>query len=214
MRLKGAHQVLFTLLLITATAVLASNSFYAQKGVLLYPEERQLSTRSTFLLNPSQVQLQARLPSTREHQTKAHDEHLILTDLVLVASLDGSIRGIDRLKGRVYWTLAGGGSSLVQSSTHFQSREQNEHSAHEDDAFTSIFVDVLADEEADNLEQQSNDVVGTNEHDVYYIVEPQDGGTLYLYGAGRPLEVLPCQFMRSSPIFFSYAAVETSLYHT
>lgn len=138
--------------------------------------------------------------------------NLIPTNLVLVSTLDGSIRGIDRFQGDVHWTLKGGpGSSLIKSNTNFETHKlyksgptsevDNSISSDEEDdghLFLDTLNDILSDaEESDDsndgpkfhdLEVKGED---TEEElsDIYYIIEPQDGGTLYIYGDGRPLEV-------------------------
>ncbi|KAG2235734.1 hypothetical protein INT48_009149 [Thamnidium elegans] len=136
---------------------------------------------------------------------------LLPTNLVLVSTLDGSIRGIDRFEGRVHWTLKGGpGSSLIKSNSHFETHKfykqgsaGSVHSAEEDE-HDKLFVDTLntmdtdedstTDDELDefNLDQHPwEDSEDSEEQDIYYIIEPQDGGSLYIYGDGRPLEKLP-----------------------
>lgn len=138
---------------------------------------------------------------------------LIPTNLVLVSTLDGSIRGIDRFQGDVHWTLKGGpGSSLIKSNSNFEThklykpgpysepRDSSGNSSSDEDTdrlFLDTFDDVLTDGEYSddynddpefNL-QESSDSDDADDLDIYYIIEPQDGGTLYLYGDGRPLEV-------------------------
>ena len=150
---------------------------------------------------------------------------LLPTNLVLVSTLDGSIRGVDRFEGNVYWTLKGGpGSSLIKSNSHFETHKLYKQGPNSDQAKDTassqqsskveeedeedrykLFVDTLqdidtedesdsADDDMDqfNLEQypwEDSEDGDNEEADMYYIIEPQDGGGLYLYGDGRPLEV-------------------------
>ncbi|KAG0766411.1 hypothetical protein G6F24_003642 [Rhizopus arrhizus] len=62
----------------------------------------------------------------------------------------------------------------------------------------SIFNDIVPDIRSENdIElkhgdwQDNEEDDNEEEQDVYYIVEPQEGGNLYIYGDGRPLEKLP-----------------------
>ncbi|KAI9356041.1 hypothetical protein BD770DRAFT_444299 [Pilaira anomala] len=146
-----------------------------------------------------------------EESTTGND--LLPTNLVLVSTLDGSIRGIDRFEGRVHWTLKGGpGSSLIKSNSHFETHKFYKQGAGDMDSTTAVaeqeendklFVDTLSNMDTDedstdddlddfNLDQHSwEDSEDSEEQDIYYIIEPQDGGSLYIYGDGRPLEKLP-----------------------
>ncbi|KAI8969235.1 hypothetical protein BDF20DRAFT_152288 [Mycotypha africana] len=137
------------------------------------------------------------------------------TNLVLVSTLDGSIRGIDRFQGDVHWTLKGGpSSSLIKSNSKFETHqlyksgpdfsnsyeseeETDEEKLFDDDTFDDVITDADDSFEAmdDNIQlqesvwdQTDNDM---NESEIYYIIEPQNGGTLYLYEDGQPLEKLP-----------------------
>jgi hypothetical protein len=155
-----------------------------------------------------------------KNTTPASRNNLIPTNLVLVSTLDGSIRGIDRFEGRVHWTLKGGpGSSLIKSNSHFQTHKlykegpatasatsfsnegglgnEKEEEEKDDDDY-KLFVDTLRDIESDeesdseeddseeedpndfNLEQYSweSKQEEHEEPETYYIIEPQDGGTL------------------------------------
>ncbi|KAL9544456.1 hypothetical protein MBANPS3_007611 [Mucor bainieri] len=142
---------------------------------------------------------------------------LLPTNLVLVSTLDGSIRGIDRFQGDVHWTLKGGpGSSLIKSNSNFEThklykpgptsvdrRDSTGSSSEEEDTdrlFLDTFNDILTDgDDSDdynddpdfNLPDHWDDSDDAEDPDIYYIIEPQDGGTLYIYGDGRPLEKLP-----------------------
>ncbi|CEP17643.1 hypothetical protein [Parasitella parasitica] len=141
---------------------------------------------------------------------------LIPTNLVLVSTLDGSIRGIDRFHGDVHWTLKGGpGSSLIKSNSNFEThrlykpgptsdRRDSTGSGNcyedSDRLFLDTFDDILTDgEDSDDynddpefhLQGHWDDSDDVEDPDIYYIIEPQDGGTLYIYGDGRPLEKLP-----------------------
>lgn len=145
-----------------------------------------------------------------EESTTGND--LLPTNLVLVSTLDGSIRGIDRFEGRVHWTLKGGpGSSLIKSNSHFETHKfykqgtgsmDSTTAAAEQEENDKLFVDTLSNMDTDedstdddlddfNLDQHSwEDSEDSEEQDIYYIIEPQDGGSLYIYGDGRPLEVI------------------------
>lgn len=169
------------------------------------------------------------IESSKDKNTTPANTNLIPTNLVLVSTLDGSIRGIDRFEGRVHWTLKGGpGSSLIKSNSHFETHKLykegpmtkesysspnineeedmtmvEEEEEEEDDDDYKLFVDTLRDIESDeesdseddefdefNLEQYNWENKQSNEEpEIYYIIEPQDGGSLYVYGDGRPLEV-------------------------
>jgi hypothetical protein len=109
---------------------------------------------------------------------------LLSTALVLVSTMDGSIRGVDRYKGIVYWTLQGGpGNSAIKSSIHFNTHKEQHPSQKERDIFSDVLQDASYVGDT-HLEKSTRD-----EHDIYYIVEPHDGGGLYIYGDGRPLQV-------------------------
>ncbi|KAI8075463.1 uncharacterized protein B0P05DRAFT_588497 [Gilbertella persicaria] len=130
---------------------------------------------------------------------------LIPTNLVLVSTLDGSIRGIDRFQGDVHWTLKGGpGSSLIKSNSNFETHKlyrpgpTTERQDSEDEETNPLFLDTLNDIMTDNEDsdddfnlQESWEDSEVEDPDIYYIIEPQEGGVLYLYGDGRPLEKLP-----------------------
>ncbi|KAI9491441.1 kinase-like domain-containing protein [Zychaea mexicana] len=112
--------------------------------------------------------------------------------MVLVSLLDGSIRSVDRLKASVYWTLpATGSSTLIHSSAHIRKQQQQQQQA-----FQDIWDNIDSLDQGDNLLQQqqreesesSEETLPTNQ--AHYIVEPQNGGTLYLYDEGA-LERLP-----------------------
>ncbi|KAI8878466.1 hypothetical protein K501DRAFT_228346 [Backusella circina FSU 941] len=143
--------------------------------------------------------------------------------------LDGSIVGVDRFKGHVYWTLQGGpGNGLIKSHSHHATNEQGDSNnnkskqVEEDEDETeeqeeeqkeeeqeSIFLDVLPDIDSfglDDFDMKSNPnkqnaykqkpwhdttTPDIEETDIYYIIEPQDGGSIYIYGDGRPLQKLP-----------------------
>lgn len=153
--------------------------------------------------------------SSSSAAASASPSGLIPTNLVLVSTLDGSIRGIDRFQGDVHWTLKGGpGSSLIKSNSNFEThklykpgptsvdrRDSNGGSSDEEDTdrlFLDTFNDILTDgDDSDdynddsefNLQDHWDDSDDAEDPDIYYIIEPQDGGTLYIYGDGRPLEV-------------------------
>ncbi|KAI9469862.1 MAG: hypothetical protein EXX96DRAFT_587700 [Benjaminiella poitrasii] len=144
-----------------------------------------------------------------EKEAFSDQDSLLPTNLVLVSTLDGSIRGIDRFHGDVHWTLKGGpGSSLIKSTSNFETHklyksgslsslfDDDDISDNEDDSelFLDALNDVLTDEDDSddpefNLEHHAWDE--SEDSDVYYVIEPQNGGVLYVYGDGRPLEKLP-----------------------
>jgi hypothetical protein len=189
----------------------------------------------------------------KESSSPNAGNELLPTNLVLVSTLDGSIRGIDRFEGRVHWTLKGGpGSSLIKSNSHFEthklykqgpasvnSKSNIRVEQEEEEEGDKLFLDTLrnvqsdddndsVDEEFDefNLEQQQpwEDSEDVSEHDdddedeIYYIIEPQDGGSLYIYGDGRPLEVrksffcLFIHFFIMTNFFFCYCCYITRNY--
>lgn len=171
--------------------------------------------------------------------TPSPGQGLLPTNLVLVSTLDGSIRGVDRYEGRVHWTLKGGpGSSLIKSNSHFETHRlykpgptsvNSKHAQQQDkqqvlkeqefvvveeddDDDFNLFQDSLsgeftsstdtegdsdsADDEFDDFnferfpwEDSEAEEENVEDADIYYIIEPQDGGSLYIYGDGRPLEV-------------------------
>jgi hypothetical protein len=130
--------------------------------------------------------------------TSSIPNDLVPTNLVLVSTMDGSIRGVDRYHGDVHWILKGGpGSSLIKSTSKFETNKHKDSSDEEDteklfmDSFNDIITtdpddsDDLYEDPEFNIDPSSYE----EDEDVYYIVEPQDGGIIYLYSDGRPLEV-------------------------
>ncbi|KAI8333189.1 hypothetical protein EDC96DRAFT_526122 [Choanephora cucurbitarum] len=166
------------------------------KDMTLYQQKR------TMLIETGQK-------DSEESPTPAPTNNLIPTNLTLVSTLDGSIRGINRFHGEVYWTLKGGpNSSLIKSNSQFQTHKlyksepsiPQESEESEDDIsqlFMDTFEDTLTNNDVDgydyNLQEQQpwEDSEEVEDLDIYYIIEPQDGGVLYLYADGRPLEKLP-----------------------
>ncbi|KAI8354037.1 hypothetical protein BD560DRAFT_438390 [Blakeslea trispora] len=143
-----------------------------------------------------------------EKTTPAPTSNLIPTNLTLISTLDGSIRGINRFHGEIYWTLKGGpNSSLIRSNSQFQTHKlyksepnmpQEESEDESEDDTSQLFIDTFDDTLATgmdsyDLEEQQpwEDSEEVDDLDMYYIIEPQDGGILYLYADGRPLEKLP-----------------------
>lgn len=127
---------------------------------------------------------------------------LVPTNLVLVSTMDGSIYGVDRYNGDVHWTLKGGPeSSLIKSTSKFETNKhgtasESKDSSDEEDnekLFMDTFNDILSDpDDSDDLYEDPEFNMDTSyeeEDDIYYIVEPQEGGIIYLYSDGRPLEV-------------------------
>lgn len=115
---------------------------------------------------------------------------LVSTALVLISMLDGSIVGVDRFKGHVYWTLQGG-PALIKANSHHATPQPEETEEQ------NIFRDVLPDIDSFGLDEFDMDHQNAyqepwddqQEPDIYYIIEPQDGGSIYVYGDGRPLQV-------------------------
>lgn len=127
-------------------------------------------------------------------------DDLIPTDLILISSLDGSVRGVDRSTGNVYWTLQGGtsGSSVIRSTIHFRTkhdirRQRPENSMHDEShAFDDFLMDDSEESSSQEMSVTDDDNADAEGYEMYYIVEPQNGGILYVYGEGRPLEVSEC----------------------
>lgn len=186
-------------------------AIYCVESKVPYSKDLTLYQKQHLLLDSNQKDGKETLPSS--------GNDLLPTNLVLVSTMDGSIRGIDRFEGRVHWTLKGGpGSSLIKSNSHFETHKLykqgpasvnskiNRDRREKEDECDKLFVDTVrnmdTDEDNDsiddefddfNLEQQpwEDSEDGENEEaDIYYIIEPQDGGSLYIYGDGRPLEVI------------------------
>ncbi|KAI7860855.1 hypothetical protein BDC45DRAFT_529476 [Circinella umbellata] len=115
----------------------------------------------------------------RRQSPPDNEDNLMITDMVLISLLDGSIRNVDRLKGSVYWTLpATGSSSLIRSTSHGQKQTP------ENDWDN---INELEDQ-ADQFLADSEEPEDTKQ--MHYIVEPQNGGILYLYSDGA-MEKLP-----------------------
>ena len=149
--------------------------------------------------------------------TTTAEGELLPTDLILVFTLDGSIRGMDRYDGRSYWTLQGGHkSSLIKADSQFKTHQMKLSEQQQDEG--SIFNDIVPDIHSENdIElkhgdwQDNEEDDNKEEQDVYYIVEPQEGGNLYIYGDGRPLEVInSTTFLQKSFILF---ILETSFFN-
>jgi hypothetical protein len=175
-------------------------TLYQQKRNLIFENQKDTSNKNTAASAASEASAP---PSPR---------NLIPTNLVLVSTLDGSIRGIDRFQGNIHWTLKGGpGSSLIKSNTNFETHklykpgptsEVESSSSSDEEDNSHLFFDTLEDilsgtGDSDDLSndpkfhdlQQKWENAEEELSNIYYIVEPQDGGTLYIYGDGRPLEV-------------------------
>lgn len=124
---------------------------------------------------------------------------LIPTHLVLVSTMDGSILGVDRYNGTIHWTLKGGPeSALIKSTSKFETNKASrDHSSSDEDAENLFINEITTDpDDSDDLYEDpeynmdsANDEEEEDEGDIYYIIEPQDGGIIYLYADGRPLEV-------------------------
>lgn len=173
-------------------------SFVEQnKNLLLYPPQ-------TYSIRRHQ-----QFGNREQRTTNNISDDLIPTDLVLISSLDGSVRGVDRFKGTVYWTLQGGtsGSSVIRSTTHFRTnydtRQQHaDRSMHDE---SRAFDDYLMDEDeisGQNILVSDDDDAYAEGYEIYYIVEPQNGGTLYVYGEGRPLEVRIEKSLETTIVFY------------
>ncbi|KAG0172317.1 bifunctional endoribonuclease/protein kinase ire1 [Apophysomyces sp. BC1034] len=202
--------IFFIILLVAATRSTARDTSIP-RGSDLLPYAKQKNIRSKRAI-PSE-----NLPG--------EPKPLKQTDLILVCTLDGSIRGVDRLRGAVYWTLQGSsGSSLIKTSSHFDNRYSGHNGIYETNEDETLQNMETEDQEfANDMSRQPEDETQTGPidfsygstendtdtptlikktelqsvwqapegHDVYYIVEPNDGGTLYLYKEDKPLEKIP-----------------------
>ncbi|KIJ27979.1 hypothetical protein M422DRAFT_270830, partial [Sphaerobolus stellatus SS14] len=106
-------------------------------------------------------------------------EELQLLDIVVVASIDGKLHGLNRKTGRVLWSMKGAPetSTNVTSPHSFDSLVRTEHSAHDPDR--ELFI----------IEPQSGDI---------YILPPMAAPT-------EPLQRLPMsiqQLVEMSPFSF------------
>ncbi|KAI8138581.1 hypothetical protein BJV82DRAFT_582748 [Fennellomyces sp. T-0311] len=154
---------ILTTLILCISLSLAQKAFNNNHGVLSYPENEQQLVRYTTHA------IQRRQP---QQDTPATDTGVKLTDMVLISLLDGSIRNVNRLHSEVYWTLpATSSSTLIRSTAHF--REQ-----------------ALDDWKLDQVEQTDDTLDQQQDDQAHYIVEPQNGGTIYVYNDGT-LERLP-----------------------
>ncbi|KAI8083052.1 uncharacterized protein BX664DRAFT_317049 [Halteromyces radiatus] len=134
--------------------------------------------------------------------------------MIIATSLDGSIRGIGRYDSQVYWTIRGGQqASLVKSNANHQSRLVQDSLPQSNSIFDNDNNDYYNkydyqhtyDEKVYNnmaplLEEK---VTPDNEkavrlwnnlpqnYNVSYIIEPVNGGILYLHIEGEPLQKLP-----------------------
>ncbi|KAI7907214.1 uncharacterized protein BX663DRAFT_495206 [Cokeromyces recurvatus] len=196
----GSTMTLFKWLLVSVLMLLSTLAIYYVDAKPSFPNDMTLyQHKQNLLLDSSQKE--------RKNSSPVSD-NLLPTNLVLVSTLDGSIRGIDRFQGNVHWTLKGGpGSSLIKSTSNFETHRLYKSSISEDnisdnddnnELFLDTFNDILTnrddsdefnDDPEFNLQQQEWDEA--EETDIYYIIEPQNGGILYVYGDGRPLEKLP-----------------------
>ena len=155
-------QTIITLILFV-TLSSANGSFNNNKAALSFPERQQPHHLGRYTSHA----LQRRQPPSE------NEDNLMITDMVLISLLDGSIRNVDRLKGSVYWTLpATGSSTLIQSTSHGR-KQTSENDWDNIDALEDGPDQFLADsEEPEDTKQMQ------------YIVEPQNGGVLYLYSDG------------------------------
>lgn len=179
------------------------------------------------------------IPSDRTHRYSASNarqptphQRYTPVDIVLVTLLDGSIRGIGRYDGRVYWTIRGGTqASLVKSNAQYKSRlvpdslldqqqqqrqsfvmadnilddddnddgddddsDSDYHDLHYDSENHSHEAPLLGDTKRALLNRNEEKAVGflsryPQDHNVSYIIEPVDGGIMYLQVDGEPLQV-------------------------
>jgi hypothetical protein len=125
--------------------------------------------------------------------------------LILVSTLDGSIIAMDKLEDYVYWTLKGGpNGELLKTESYFHTesaiQDQNPNFDYDD-----MFADTVGDDYEDEDERDmwndlppdvatlvdmgENDVPSSPPSDMFYIVEPKDNGTIYLYENGKKLTV-------------------------
>jgi serine/threonine-protein kinase/endoribonuclease IRE1 len=91
------------------------------------------------------------------------------TKILVVTTLDGKLHGIDKSDGNVLWSQDGGGIVVCSGTSPTQFKESDS-----DDE--SLF------EDADSEKSSGNAV---------YIPEPTDGGNLFVYESGRPIQRLP-----------------------
>ena len=125
--------------------------------------------------------------------------------LILVSTLDGSIIAMDKFENYVYWTLKGGpNGELLKTESYFHtdttSQDQQPKFEYDD-----IFADTVGDDYEDEDERDmwsdlppdiaplvdvgENDNPSSPPSDIFYIVEPKDNGTVYLYENGQKLTV-------------------------
>ncbi|KAI8584377.1 hypothetical protein K450DRAFT_219550 [Umbelopsis ramanniana AG] len=125
--------------------------------------------------------------------------------LILVSTLDGSIIAMDKFEEYVYWTLKGGpNGELLKTESYFHTENTSQNQSPEFD-YDDIFADTVGDDYEDDDERDmwsdlppdiaplvdmgENDVPSPS--DIFYIVEPKDNGTIYLYQNGQKLTQLP-----------------------
>ncbi|ORX50239.1 hypothetical protein DM01DRAFT_1100096 [Hesseltinella vesiculosa] len=136
-------------------------------------------------------------PDSQQHQP------FLLVDMVIVITLDGSIRAIGRYDSLTYWTIGGSSgtrteSSLVKSNIHFASLLTVGQTRMET---YSQFMDNLDDDHHPSEDVPFRNLPETDkalsywtnpqQYGIAYIVEPTDGGILYKYTDGEHLRKLP-----------------------
>jgi hypothetical protein len=94
----------------------------------------------------------------------------------VAATIDGSLHGIDNRSGKTLWSLNCFNSSLVKSNfLPWGSKKQSKS--------------------GEDPEQSNDDRDDEAMFEELYIPEPTNGGTLYLYAPGKPIEVISSQYM-------------------
>jgi hypothetical protein len=125
--------------------------------------------------------------------------------LILVSTLDGSIIAMDKFENYIYWTLKGGpNGELLKTASYFHTENsgQEQKTGFDDD---DIFADIVGNDYDDDGERDmwsdlppdiaplvdmgEDDVSSTPPNDIFYIVEPKDNGTIYIYENGKKLAV-------------------------
>jgi len=96
-------------------------------------------------------------------------ELLKSTKILVVTTLDGKLHGVDKSDGSVLWSQDGGGIVVSSGTSPTQFKEA-------DSDTDSLFEDTESEKSSGNA---------------VYIPEPTDGGNLFVYESGRPIQRLP-----------------------
>lgn len=182
------------LFIISFGAALDKRNYHSTgyRKATIYPRDQQVAARYAHSLQRHQGQ-----PTVLNNE---RPDGLIPTDMVLISSLDGSIRAVDRFKAIVYWTLPGrasgaSGGTLIKSTVHIPATAKK---ITPDSSLGALVGSEDMVDDHNNSDNNNNDDhhrqeqhwIEQEKHDLYYIVEPHNGGGLYLYGSGKPLEVI------------------------